>query len=259
MNDRKMMRVCTAASLLVVLAVGSAARGDWSGQLNSVTTNSPISVGDSLSLTVTVENTGSSRWYNQWGFIVYDMAWAPGTSIINKVYTSMPSAGQTRTETRSISNSSLPTTPGDYTLGLDAFSFDYWDPFWMEGAPVVINFTITEANDPVPGDTDGDLDVDIDDYNTLIAELGSSGAPGTLVADFDSNGVVDLNDFAILRKNFAAPASAPSGALGAPMNTPEPATMILLMSAGLPVLLKRKRKSCRRAEAPPMAESTITE
>ncbi len=59
--------------------------------------------------------------------------------------------------------------------------------------------------------------------------------------DFDDDGDADLDDFVMLRESFGnnynlAPASPDLS------QTPEPATM-LLMAAGLPLLLKRKRKS----------------
>ena len=49
-----------------------------------------------------------------------------------------------------------------------------------------------------PGDTDGDLDVDIFDYNVLLTNFGQAFNN----ADFDGNGRVDIFDFNALLSNF---------------------------------------------------------
>jgi subtilisin-like proprotein convertase family protein len=88
-----------------------------------------------------------------------------------------------------------------------------------------------------PGDTDGDHDVDIDDYNNLVARLG--GLPGDDSADFNNDGIIDLGDFAILRGNFGYGVSA---SLDAPeaTATPEPTTLSLLALGGLAMLRRRR-------------------
>jgi len=91
----------------------------------------------------------------------------------------------------------------------------------------------------VLGDTDGDRDVDAIDFNNLVAQFGS--LPGVESADFNGDDFVDLEDFAIQRGNFGfGVASASDGESGA--TTPEPTTLILV-AGGLPLLLKRNRKS----------------
>jgi hypothetical protein len=87
------------------------------------------------------------------------------------------------------------------------------------------------------GDTDGDRDVDGEDFDTLAGTFGGSD---DLRADFNLDGVVDLVDFAILRALFSTGGSAPA----APDNsatTPEPATVALLAMSGLAVLRRRKK------------------
>ncbi|MDP6636480.1 MAG: PEP-CTERM sorting domain-containing protein [Phycisphaerae bacterium] len=91
----------------------------------------------------------------------------------------------------------------------------------------------------VPGDTDGDRDVDTTDLSNLIAQFG--GSPGAQSADFNGNGTVDLEDFVILRGNFGlGVVSAPAAEFGA--TTPEPATLTLLTIGGLLLLRKRRKQ-----------------
>jgi len=241
-KEDKHLKNCVIASLLVVFAAAGTGRGDYSGTVNSITTNSPIAVGEALEITITVENTGSSRWYDQWGFAVYNMPGQPGRSLIYRVYEWLGS-GRTSTETRSVGSTYIPTTPGDYAMLLDAFSFDFYqDSFVMDNPPLVVGYTVIDPP-PALGDTNGDGDVDADDYNTLIAQFGSSGPPETLTADFNEDGRVDLYDFTLMRANFGQGITQSAAPIGdAPVMTPEPATLIM-MAAALPFLLKRKRQS----------------
>jgi len=96
----------------------------------------------------------------------------------------------------------------------------------------------------VPGDTDGDEDVDLTDYDNLLAQFGepAPGGPTDPDADFNDDGMVDMVDFEELRANFGTGVPpAPEGGLGA-TTTPEPATMSLLALGGLLVLRRRRRK-----------------
>jgi len=89
-----------------------------------------------------------------------------------------------------------------------------------------------------PGDTNDNDIVDGWDYKNLVAQFGR--APDAESADFNGDGIVDLEDFAILRNHFGSGvASAPDARFGSTI--PEPATLIL-MATGLPLLLKSKRR-----------------
>jgi len=91
------------------------------------------------------------------------------------------------------------------------------------------------------GDTDanGDEIVDEGDYDELLGQFGGPGDANS--ADFDGNGIVDIEDFRMLRINLNMPGGAPGfGPETTP--TPEPATMSLLALGGLIVLKGRRRK-----------------
>jgi hypothetical protein len=90
-----------------------------------------------------------------------------------------------------------------------------------------------------PGDTNADYIVDGRDYGDFVAQFG--GPPGARSADFTGDGIVDLHDFVIQRRDFGLRGS-PAGAGDIGAIAPEPATLIMLIGS-LPVLLTPKRKS----------------
>ena len=76
------------------------------------------------------------------------------------------------------------------------------------------------------GDTDGDRDVDITDFNTLSGNFDPNGdnAPHEWTdADFDGDDDIDITDFNGLSANFA-----PGGYGAQGGQVPEPATILLL-------------------------------
>jgi len=70
-----------------------------------------------------------------------------------------------------------------------------------DNTPVVYHYL--DGVSIIAGDTNNDGLVDIYDYHNFIDQLG--GSPGFESADFDNNGFVDLEDFAILRDNCHSP------------------------------------------------------
>jgi len=103
------------------------------------------------------------------------------------------------------------------------------------------------APDPATlGDTNDDDIIDDLDLANLVAQFG--GPPGDDSADFNSDGRVDLENFAIQRDNFGfGVVTAPGVELGATI--PEPATLSLLalLAMSLPkrgglVMLRRRNR-----------------
>lgn len=94
-----------------------------------------------------------------------------------------------------------------------------------------------------PGDVDGDLDVDIIDYNIILANLGNSAA-SISTGDLTGDGSVNLFDFEQWKKFY--PKAAPAGggaesALGVVGAVPEPSSMLILLLGSTATLLLRRR------------------
>jgi len=93
---------------------------------------------------------------------------------------------------------------------------------------VVVKYTLLGG--AVPGDTDGDGDVDLDDLFAVRNHFGTASGATRADGDTDGDGDVDLDDLFAVRNNF--------GTGVAPV--PEPVTLSLLC-AGAVCLLRRRR------------------
>ena len=78
----------------------------------------------------------------------------------------------------------------------------------------------------VPGDADGDGDVDLDDFNILASNMYTNVGGGNSDGDFDQDGDVDFDDFIIQAQNM--PFGGPDESIA---SLPEPASLLTL--AGL--------------------------
>jgi len=95
---------------------------------------------------------------------------------------------------------------------LDANQVETMRTYFASGLTGALLFVVNgqEPFDPwqeVPGDTDGDGDVDQVDLDTVIANLGLVGDPGSLSpfdGDLNGDGIVDGLDFAIVQANLGA-------------------------------------------------------
>jgi len=94
---------------------------------------------------------------------------------------------------------------------------------------------MTAISSSILGDADENGVVNAADYMVLKRNMGQSVGGAAADGDFNDNGTVDYADLQLLIGNF----DAVSG--GAPA-VPEPATLFVLMAAGLPALLKRRRR-----------------
>ena len=83
------------------------------------------------------------------------------------------------------------------------------------------------------GDADGDMDIDITDFNILASNFDGSGVNSATnnwtTADFDADGDIDITDFNFLASNFAD--SGYGGAEGS--QVPEPGSLLLLVLGGV--------------------------
>ena len=89
----------------------------------------------------------------------------------------------------------------------------------------------------MPGDTDGDGDVDDSDLGTVLANytgpIGSAGGKFALDGDTDFDGDVDDSDLGSVLANYSGPI--------APVSVPEPATVGLLLTSLLLASTRRRR------------------
>lgn len=84
------------------------------------------------------------------------------------------------------------------------------------------------------GDTNLDGVVDVADYMAIKRNFGMASGAAPADGDVNNDGAVDWYDLQILQDHFG------EGTLNA-SKIPEPATMMLLLTAGLPVLLRRRQ------------------
>jgi hypothetical protein len=93
----------------------------------------------------------------------------------------------------------------------------------------LIGFRVSEFH--IPGDANGDGQVNGADYAVWAADYGASGATWSQ-GDFNADGQVNGADYAIWAANY--------GSTGGVSSTPEPATLSL-MALGAVAILRRRR------------------
>jgi hypothetical protein len=88
---------------------------------------------------------------------------------------------------------------------------------------------------PIPGDANGDGQVDINDLTIVLANFGQTGCAWSQgCMDGDPTGTVDVNDLTIVLNNFGDTFGAPRLAA-----TPEPCALVLLLAAIACLLARR--------------------
>jgi hypothetical protein len=109
---------------------------------------------------------------------------------------------------------------------------------------------------PVPGDTDGDLDVDMIDYATIRDNFHRTDAAGPSQGDvarsdgrLGFDGRVDMGDFWLWKRKFEEAQSGGGG--DALSGIPEPSTALLAIIAAAPLLAwsTRRRPPCVARES----------
>jgi hypothetical protein len=111
-----------------------------------------------------------------------------------------------------------------------------------EGTHIAIDSISLEAVN-MPGDVEGDGDVDIEDYLVIRGNSFTSQIPG-LDGDVNYDGLVDFNDFREWKLNFPGGAAAADAAIAA-LGVPEPASIILCGVAGVVLWMALGQRSKR--------------
>lgn len=95
------------------------------------------------------------------------------------------------------------------------------------------NLVLTELSGALPGDADGDGDVDAADYIMVKTHFGGAPAAGTegTGGDFNGNGVVDWDDLQTMMSGFNGD--------GESSTIPEPCSAMLLMFGAAAILRRR--------------------
>lgn len=120
--------------------------------------------------------------------------------------------------------------------GPGTFTFAGGNPVWMEFTDPAVTTLDGPPAQQIPGDCDGDGDVDLTDLAILASNYGSVAPPplGPTKGNFDGDNDVDLTDLALLANNYG---TSPRTAL------PEPASATMLALAGLATLRRRNYQS----------------
>ena len=129
------------------------------------------------------------------------------------------------------------------TLGTIAFNIDNLDGTWTVGTGGLS--LVDDGNGLIyltglsggtiaslPGDVNNDGFVDAADYIIIKQNFGTLSGALRTEGDLTGEGAVNIDDILALKSAMAAAGGAV---------TPEPATLFVMMAAGLPALLKRRR------------------
>jgi len=103
-------------------------------------------------------------------------------------------------------------------------------------ATILDNFRLhsdSDLSDDLPGDADENGVVNAADYMALKRHMGTPSGALLADGDFDGDNNVDYDDLQMLIGNYDAVSTSQA--------IPEPATLFVMLAAGLPALLKRRR------------------
>lgn len=229
----------------VIVAVTAGAGGEvlFVPADGSVVTSAPLTAGQSY----VIEARGTYGYRDVVPDKIADAEWV--YSLPDEAWIETPAGGDLDLYVDGADISMMGTEGGD-VFSHHVFSPDhvYRASVFGYGAPIELSIYDGRYDDNIGGlevtirpaamgDTNLDDIVDERDYANLAAQFGHP--PSAESADFNGDGIVDLDDFAIQRANLGlAIASAPAGESGA--IAPEPATLIILMAGGLPLLMPRR-------------------
>ena len=123
-----------------------------------------------------------------------------------------------------------PFSPGTYTAASGVVNGFDLSQFIVGAGSIVIPSAL------IPGDADGDGDVDGDDFNAWGGNFPTASGATLAQGDFDGDGDVDGDDFNVWGGNFPYPGP---GAASAVSEVPEPASLALI-GLGAIALLRRR-------------------
>ncbi len=202
--------------------------GIYQQSLTGLTVEGATGIGLSWDLRVTA-NDGSGVWSKNNYAVV-----TPPNDTNNRI------EGD-ETLTWSIENLDMTGAPSGYTASFDGFTA-------MEAS--LGSATVTLGDTAVIAEGNGstyatsvdygfaivpNLDVDVTDYIALKTHMGQATSAGATEGDFDLDNDVDWDDLQILQDRFREQNAANANPI------PEPATLLIMLAAGLPALLKRRR------------------
>ena len=136
--------------LAVVLSVNAVVLANYAGRLDSISSNSPIELGQDLEFTSNVTNTGSDDWYwwdyPAWIVRVRSASWSPPWSYMTYYVWQDVDSGASDSYTATLGADNLPSSTGNYSIAIDPGCVDdYGYIYWMSNAPMTLNFTIQAA------------------------------------------------------------------------------------------------------------------
>ena len=212
---------------------GTVAPGNSAGVL---TINGNYTQGSAATLAIEVEGTGAGSGHDQ--LAVNGSASLVGTLDIQTASEFTPGVGE------------APGVIGDsyIIITADSLSGEFSTVNGRHaGSGIFYNLEYNETNVSLGafqaqvGDSDGDLDVDITDFNVLSSNFdpaGNNPAPDWTGADFDLDGDVDITDFNGLSANFS-----PNGYGTNIGQVPEPTSCMLAVLAMLTAVGLLRRRS----------------
>ena len=96
----------------------------------------------------------------------------------------------------------LPMSGGNVT---NSKIVDYQDNLTVQDKTLIGDLVVTPERETCPGDTNGDLVIDITDLLIVIGDWGPCGNPGGCPGDIDGNGVVNVIDLLAVIANWGDP------------------------------------------------------
>ena len=140
-----------AGVLVSLLAGASLARAQYSGSFLSATNPVSLLPGDSLNITVRVQNTAMFTLWQaisnpSWRTRADQPSWTANWSSLNFDYWSDVGHGAISTMTATLTPDQLPSAPGSYSLRLRTYYNEYDTMTQMSSSPRTVNFSIAAAN-----------------------------------------------------------------------------------------------------------------